>query len=104
MTGCDTTSYIFRKGKANGMAVLKKQPSLRKKLAIFNQPNANNEELLEAGRYFCHCLYGLKMGTQINYQRYLLYNKAVAKQTLERDFNLASLPPTEDALNQHILR
>lgn len=104
ISGCDTTSYIYKKGKSAALNVLKKHPSMLNKLLIFNDSDADKDVLLKVGHEFVLLMYRLEGTRDINEERFILYNKYIAKETLTKVFDLAVLPPTRAALNEHILR
>lgn len=100
-SGCDTTSTLFGQGKMKFLSTLKKQPHLEENAAVFLDPNATPEQVAEAGESFLVSLYGGNYKTQnLNDLRFQLFARAAAKT----NFNLARLPPTQDAARFHSLR
>ncbi|XP_031358187.1 uncharacterized protein LOC116181887 [Photinus pyralis] len=105
VSGCDTTSFIFKKSKKLCLQWLKKDISLCERLQIFYQQNSDKNQLIEAGVQFITKLYRPKKSKEdIDTLRYTLYNRITSRQGLSANFNLAALPPTKDAAVQHVLR
>ena len=52
ITGCDTTSAVYRKGKRVPYKTLQKNPAIRQKLQIFYDPEASAEDIAAAGEAF----------------------------------------------------
>lgn len=104
ITGCDTTSSIYGKGKLNAYKVLSTSKDLRTKALLFYEERAEKETLKEVGEDFIMKLYGCTRSTSLNDSRYSFYLKAVAKMSLKSKFNMASLPPISDAAEQHSYR
>lgn len=104
ITGCDTTSSLFGKGKINAYKLLSLSNDLRAKALQFYEKQADKNILKEVGETFVLKLYGCTRSTSLNESRYSVYLKAVAKMSLKSKFNMASLPPTSDAAEQHTYR
>lgn len=103
-TGCDTTSAIFRKGKRQAATLLQRNTELRTLVKIFNDPTSTKKDIAVAGEHFLLHLYGAKVNSSLNKQRYFAYNRAVAKLSVQAKFDLATLPPTYAASTQHFYR
>ncbi len=103
MTGCDTTSAIYKKGKIKGLKVLQNNKELRDGMKIFNKIDATKDSIKAAGEKFILKLYGSN-SKSLDELRYFMYNRTVAKKTLSTSFKLASLPPTSAAGEQHSYR
>ena len=103
MTGCDTTSAIFKKGKVRGLKILQHNKELRDGVKIFNQKDASKQTIKDAGERFILKLYGSN-SKSLNQLRYFMYNRIVAKKDLNTSFQLASLPPTSATAEQHSYR
>ena len=56
LTGCDTVSYPFNKGKVKGLSIIQKQTNLH--LNIFGDPRADVNDVVNAGMEFLCLLYG----------------------------------------------
>lgn len=105
MSGCDTTSAFFRKGKVKTFQCLSKNTELRKIVSIFNNPQANPDEIASAGEAFVLNLYNKsELDVDLDELRYYMYKQTVAKQSIKDNFQLSSLPPTKDATRQHSYR
>lgn len=107
LTGCDTTSALFGKGKKSIFKTIdtklkKGDRSLLDALRTLKSPNADRSDILRSGIKLFLTIYNApKHITSLDEFRYQLFSRAVTKK---RAANLASLPPTEDAASQHILR
>lgn len=104
VTGCDTTSAIFKKGKLNALKLVQKDRPLMEDMHIFTKQGATKAELFAAGEKFLIRLYSGSTSTTLDDLRYFRYNHIVSRQPLNKVFNLASLPPTSDAAAQHSYR
>ncbi|KAE8747077.1 hypothetical protein FOCC_FOCC006215, partial [Frankliniella occidentalis] len=103
LTGCDTTSAMFGRGKVGITKLLPTKEDLIKCVALFNDPDANLEEIVEAGEKVISAVYG-NQNKSLNELRFSMFNKLVARQKLSADFHLKVLPPTSGAARQHSLR
>ena len=105
LTGCDTTSIPFSKGKKTAWKLLKRMKNDEiQDLLVFNDMNASHEGIQAAGEQFFLKLYGCPTNSTFNKQRYLRYNQRIAKLRLTSTFKLESLPPTSAAAAQHSFR
>lgn len=104
ISGCDTTSAIYRKGKVQALQILSKNPQLQTEIEIFLNQDSTRDKICEAGEKFILQMYGVTKQNTLDESRYYLYNKATAKLNLKSKFELASLPPTSAAARQHSLR
>jgi hypothetical protein len=96
LTGCDTTSYPFQKGKTTGLNILMKHDNLG--LECFGEEGTTKEEIIEVGsRYFSY-LYGATTQKTMNFLR---HKNFVSSKTTPA---IKTLPPTDEALKQHLLR
>lgn len=87
------------------LSLFKKNSDLSRNLDIFFNNNADKNDLLQSGLNFLLALYGCPRHIKdINLLRYTLYNRITARQGLKSTFNLATLPPSEDSAQQHVLR
>ena len=94
--GCDTTSSFFGKGKAAVLKVVQKKVEYKDMFAglgenLFITPDV----YVNIENFVCH-LYGNEAISSVNELRYLLFKGG--KYAEEQ------LPPTLDALKQHLLR
>jgi hypothetical protein len=104
ITGCDTTSALFKKSKVKGLSILEKNKSLRETVAVFSEENADHHAIAAAGEKFLLALYGAKTSQTLDDYRYFYYNRLIGKQKLHSRFNLAVLPPTTAAAANHSFR
>lgn len=105
ISGCDTTSAVFNKGKINLVNTIQKK-KLCELLKEFYNPEATKEKLEEVTSQFFIAAY-VKNSTKkvdLDSARYMLYQQYVAKRSLNTNFNLASLPPTSNSAKYHGLR
>lgn len=98
-TGCNTTSFLFGKGKINAYKLLSSSNDLRTKVLQFYEKKKRRQRFFKW--YFVLKLYGCTMSASLNDSRYSMYLKAVAKMSLKSKFNMASLPPTSGAAEHH---
>ena len=98
LTGSDTTSYLYGKGKVSALKTLRAGdfPGL---YSVLGERDATHAQLMEAGQTFFCALYGQQQGTSMNVARYQIYTKKSGKR-----IKIMSLPPTEHNLFLHILR
>lgn len=104
ITGCDTTSAVYRKGKKGPYKKLQQDVMLCKKMQIFNDPQASADDIAAAGEAFLLVMYGEKADCSLDKQRYSTYRRTIAKQPVHAKFDLATLPPTSAAARQHSYR
>ncbi len=101
LTGCDTTSSLYRIGKTTAFNKLKNNIKELKDLAHFGL-SSSLEDSLAIARKFALLLYGNRkkdngqMCTNLDELRFI-----IASTT---DASSANLPPTEDAFEQHVKR
>lgn len=105
VTGCDTTSSLFKKGKKQAFRLLQSNEELREKVVVFNDKDASHEDIAQAGEYFLTTLYNGRVSSdKLNETRYKCYKKIVAKQPIYGKFDLSVIPPTSGAALQHSFR
>lgn len=105
VSGCDTTSCFFKKGKLATFKALEKDPRLRQITSIFLDPAAEKCELVKAGETFLFSLYGRhRLAKDLGQLRYYKYKTLTSRQVLSKNFELATLPPTTDAAENHYYR
>ena len=101
ITGCDTTSSLYRIGKTTAFTRLKTHLSELKEMANFGL-SGSIEEAFPVARQYALLLYGQRKKengnpcTNLDELRYTLASTT--------DSSAATLPPTEDAFQQHVLR
>lgn len=99
------SSAFFNKGKSAALKLLQKDKVLVKSLRVFYQRDASREELIRVGESFVLKLYAANKDVDcINKLRYIKFNQVNARQSLNKQMDLASLPSTKSALNQHLFR
>ena len=91
LTGCDTTSFPFNKGKESALSVLDAG-------GFPGEEDAMRWDLLEVGLPFFCALYGQKPDTAMEDARYNLYTKTKARPMLR------NLPPNSANLLLHVQR
>ncbi|KAJ8897198.1 hypothetical protein PR048_002544 [Dryococelus australis] len=96
VTGCDTTSALYRKGKNSDLQ--------GGGVAIFNDTSASAQQVSGADVAFIVAMYGGKPHDSIDSLRHHLCIKTVARQSLQVNFDITTLPPTSSAARQHCLR
>ncbi len=101
LTGCDTTSSLYRIGKATALTRLKTHLCELQEMTKFGL-SGSLEEALPVARRYALLPYGQKKKvdghpcTNLDELRYTLASTT--------DLSTANLPPTEDAFQQHVLR
>ena len=97
LTGCDTTSFPFNKGKVSALGVLEAGyfPGL---FHVLEEEDAMQWDLREVGLSFFCAVYGQKPGTPIEEARYNLYTKTNVMPRLR------NLPPNSTNLLLHVQR
>lgn len=101
ISGCDTTSAPFGIGKNKVMQMYSKNPSLSELLAIFKDPEATPNQIVDSGEKFLVKLYGGTIDVDnLEEMRYRIFSNVVAKSRCQ----LARLPPTKDATKYHLFR
>lgn len=103
-TGCDTTSCFYNKGKKSIFNYFEKNHNdeLKEAIRTFYLENADKKTIFESGLKCLLYLYKAPKAVKcINVLRYVTFSKALVKLT---PVNLANLPPTSDAAQQHFYR
>ncbi|KAL4100763.1 hypothetical protein QTP88_020794 [Uroleucon formosanum] len=101
ISGCDTVSCFYNIGKLKHFKLLNQFPELQGIVNVFNCPNSTPENIFKAEERYTLKLYGAPQSqTNIDEYRYLLFTR----KTAGNKFKLASLPPSKEALKQHIYR
>ena len=104
MTGCDTTSAFYRKGKKLPFKKLKEDVELQHIVQVFNDSQACTEDIAAAGEAFILVMYGGRMNSNLDECRYHTVLRTIAKQPAHARFELATLPPTSAPALQHSYR
>ena len=98
LTGCDTTSALFKIGKQTAYTKLIKHEETLRGLAALGDLSSDDTLVLENARRYALLLYGKKgqSCSTLDELRYILASTT--------DMSACALPPTEDAFRQHVLR
>lgn len=106
MTGCDTTSALYRQGKKKAFTLLQKNPDLQHRVVqVFNNPTSSPDSVSSVGEQFLLVLYGAPKTTKsLNVHRHRLFMKAVANCPVQNKIQLAALPPISAAAKEHSFR
>ena len=103
ITGCDTTSSIYMKGKVKCLDICSREDCGY--LDKFKSPDSTREEVAFAGEKFLLILYRASPRVKsLDEQRYILYNRSVSKASITSVFKLESLPPSTAAAKFHCYR
>lgn len=96
--------YVINKKIYISLSTTKRQRSLSKREVFLNN-KAEKDDLFQSGLNYLLKLYRCPRHIKdIHHLRYTLYNRIASRQGLKSTFNLATLPPTEDSVQQHLLR
>ena len=96
LSGCDTVSYPYGKGKPSALKVLEVDiPGLDE---VLGQPEATHAQLKATADSFFLPLYGQQSCTTMNEARARFYRSRKKPPPLKK------LPPTDDNLQMHVLR
>lgn len=104
VTGCDTTSSLFKKGKNQAFKLLQSNETLRQKVSAFNDTNATKENIAQAGEYLTLLYKGRVSSDDLSKTSFKCYKKVIAKQPVYGKFDLSVLPPTSGAAKQQSYR
>ena len=104
MTGCDTTSCFYGLGKIKAVEIVQSSAEAQQQASVFLLENTTKEQLLINGERFVLELYGLNRYINLNEARYFKFMSMAKKSNLRANFDIAKLPPTTEACQQHILR
>ncbi|KAJ8876967.1 hypothetical protein PR048_021419 [Dryococelus australis] len=103
MTGYNTTTSIFRKGRTKQLKLLEENFELRETVKILNQVNAPKIGVAGVGEFIL-ALSGAPENKCVDEYRYFSYSKIAPKQLIKSKFDLASLPPTSAIASIHSYR
>ena len=104
MSGCDTTSAFFGKGKTTALNLIRSNKDLAEKMKIFYKGGASISEIAAAGEEFILAMYnGLRCKT-LDELRVLQYKRTVGKQKLDDTFDFRTLPPSSSGAEPHSQR
>ena len=106
MSGCDTTSALFRRGKTQAFKVINNEEDLSY-LEAFKCRESSHDLIGSAGEIFLLQVYNAPSTFKtLNDLRYANYKKQVSKKglTAATGFELKVLPPTSDSAKYHSYR
>lgn len=98
--GCDTTSGFF--GRPSKKTLLMDWSDLSEELQTMRNRSSEKEEIHSAGMKLTAALYGCS--DELNKEREQIFKRKCFQKTTKKRVNLATLPPTEDALKLHAER
>ena len=98
VTGCDTVSYPFNKGKLTALSKLR-EGNFPEMYSVVGEETATLEDLLKTGQTLFAALYGQSKCASLNVVRYTICTKRKGKPPLVK-----LLPPTDKNLLLHMLR
>ena len=102
VTGCDTTSSFFRKGKTKIFKLFEKRPDLVECAEVFSKIDSSPDIIIASGIKFILAIYGASQNiNSIDSYRYLSFVKNTRKN---KSVQLACLPPTSASAHQHVYR
>ena len=104
ITGCDTTSYLYKQSKDQWLKKLMDSKQLRDTVSVYNNPGSSLDQLSAAGEIFLLHLYGFPKAGTLDKARYAMYKRTIARQPLTSKFDLATLPPTSASSRLHFAR
>ena len=98
LSGCDTVSYPFNKGKISALNTFQAGdfPGLYQ---VLGKEDATYSDHMETGQRFFPAFYGQPLGTTMSEERYTIYSRKTGKP-----MRIMALPPTEANLYIHVRR
>ena len=93
ISGCDTVSAPYMKGKKIALEVLRSYGD-QDSLSTFTEPRGQIEDLTNVEVRFLLKLSGAVRSTSLDRFRYILYTRSVSRSSLSSGFKLESLPPS----------
>ena len=107
VTGCDTVSYPFNKGKLTALSKLR-EGNFPELYSVVGEETAMLEDLLKTGQTFFAALYGQPKCTYSNAVRYTIYTKKKGKpplvKSLPRRTKLCSFTCSEHTIKRYSRR
>ncbi|XP_048000447.1 uncharacterized protein LOC125237427 isoform X2 [Leguminivora glycinivorella] len=103
VSGSDSTSSIFQKGKTQICSTLSKMnmKDIKNLMTIFANPTSDKNEIAEVGIDFIRRLYDVQNKYyDLNPLRYDIFSKSVTRSR----YDLACVPPSNEAIRQHMYR
>ncbi|CAG9771594.1 unnamed protein product [Ceutorhynchus assimilis] len=104
MTGSDTTSALFGKGKTALLNLLMKNEELMSEVQLFNSQGAEIEALVSLGERTICALYGVLESQTLLGVRHSIFTRPTARKDLTPELKLKLMLPTSGAARYHTLR
>lgn len=102
MTGCDSTSATFHRGKINAFKLFENNKELINYANVFTKEECSPNVIFNSGIRFLLAMYKARVKeVSIDNHRYLTFAKLTQ---LKKPLELSSLPPTSSAARQHLYR
>ena len=79
LSGCDTVSYPFNKGKISALNTLQAVDFPRLYVPGLGEEDATRSDLMETGQRFFTALYGQPLGATMSYRIYSLFAEHIFK-------------------------
>ena len=99
ISGRDTCSAIYRKGKKRVYDLVKKNSMIAAKVKVFSNNEATQQQLRRVGEQFLFELYGGEDCASLD--KYCYY-VSITNKSLTAKFELATLPPLSAPTTQHV--
>lgn len=96
LSGCDTVSFPYGKGKASALSLLHKHGDLG--LEVFGDMSTSDDQIKSTGITFFNLWYGSKTQTSMNELRHALFTSNAKTPKIK------SLPPTDEGIIEHLRR
>ena len=80
MTGCDTTSDLYMKGKTKALDVMKSQSNSQ--IYVFTSPRSAHDDVVQHGEDFPLQLYDGGNAKTVDQKRYIMYRRSISKTSL----------------------
>ena len=96
LTGCDSTSYPYNKGKLQAIKILDKYSDIG--LGLIGEISSSKQDVIDVGKTFFAHLYGSNESSTMNSLRHKIFLSSKSAPEIK------TLPPTDEALTYHILR
>ncbi|XP_063389678.1 uncharacterized protein LOC134675401 [Cydia fagiglandana] len=103
VSGSDSTSSIFQQGKTQICSALSKMhmKDIKNLMTIFANPTSDKNSIVDAGINFIRRLYDEQnKDYDLNILRYKRFSKTITRSR----YDLACMPPSKEAVKQHMYR
>jgi hypothetical protein len=104
LSGCDTTSRIFGKGKEKFMNISDQKIEFWQAVDRFYTPDCRKADIVKAGERILLVLYGSDLTTDINLDSMRIATYQGKSERQAKLIKAPTLPPTSDAAALHSLR